>query len=142
MLNDMNIFSSARSFDGETSRDSELVNVLNFVCVALEANIQLRESGIRLQNGAIADSVRADRLHELENMFSIQNNELELLRRDRKDAAAADKAAEARYAALAASQQAVLWNGDGACFPEQRSDEKGAPYDNGASRVPDAFCKD
>ena len=135
-------YGSACSFGGESSRDAELEDVRHYERVALEANIQLRESGIRLQNGAIADSVRAERLHELENMFSIQNNELELLRRDRKDAAAAAKAAEARYAALAASQQAVLWNGDGACFPEQRSDEKGAPYDNGASRVPDAFCKD
>ncbi len=65
LLNDVNTFCSSRSFDGVSPRESELANVRHYERVALEAYLQLQ--GLRLQNGAGVDSVRASRLQNLEN---------------------------------------------------------------------------
>ena len=129
-------YGSSYFLNADSSQDAEYENVRHYERVALEANMQLRESGLRLQNGVAANSVRAERLQELENLFHSQSNELEILRRDKAHAAEAAKAAEARYATLAASQKEILWNGDGACFPEQGSDGENAPCKYGAAPSP------
>ena len=95
---------------------------------ALEANKQLQEFVLRLRHGASADSARADRLHELEIAFNIQNNEVQALQREKESAA---QVAQARAAALAAAHPGSSLSGEETNFHELSSGGTGASYAKG-----------
>ena len=71
------------SCNDESYHHSEMESVRYYERVALEANKQLQELGLRLQHGASADSARADRLREIEIAFDIQSNEIATMKRER-----------------------------------------------------------
>ena len=137
VIDKMNVLIASCSCNGESYHHSEMENVRHYERVALEANNQLQELGLRPKSGASADSARADRLRELEIMFNIQHNEIETLRGEKENAA---QAAQTRAAALAAAHPGSSSSGEETSFHELSSGEKGASYDIGVPSAQATTC--
>ena len=128
VIDQTNVLIASCSSNGESYHHSEMESVRHYERVALEANKQLQELGLRLQHGASTDSARADRLRELEIAFNIQNNEVQTLRREKGNAA---QVTQTRAAALAAAHPGSSLSGEETNFHELSSGGTGASYAKG-----------